>query len=256
VGSIGVVTSHVDFSKAMDAEGVKVTFIHAGKHKVDGNPYEPLSADVKSRIQSEINALYDIFVATVARNRGIGEQAIRDTEAQTYLAAEALSNGLADKIGAFNDSVAAYAAFLNNQPGETQMSTKKDDTAAADQATLEAAATQARESGHKEGFAAGVTAERSRIASIMKLDEAANRKEAAFNIAVSTDMSVEQSKALLSTLPESKPEGKQAAGALFEAAMTATDNPDLGGNAPAQEPNAAAQILADDRFQRSTLRHL
>ena len=32
VGSIGVVTAHVDYSEAMEKAGVKVTFIHAGKY--------------------------------------------------------------------------------------------------------------------------------------------------------------------------------------------------------------------------------
>lgn len=69
VGSIGVVTSHVDMSKMMDDWGLKVTFIHYGKHKVDGNPYEALSPEVKARIQARINELGELFVATVARNR-------------------------------------------------------------------------------------------------------------------------------------------------------------------------------------------
>ncbi|NEJ83591.1 S49 family peptidase, partial [Rhizobium leguminosarum] len=40
LGSIGVVTVHLDASKAIDGAGLKVTFIHYGKHKVDGNAYE------------------------------------------------------------------------------------------------------------------------------------------------------------------------------------------------------------------------
>lgn len=57
VGSIGVVTSHVDMSKALDDWGYKITFIFAGKHKVDGNPYEPLPDDVKARIQTTVDKL-------------------------------------------------------------------------------------------------------------------------------------------------------------------------------------------------------
>ena len=242
VGSIGVVTSHMDMSQMMDKIGVKVTFIFAGKHKVDGNAYEPLAKDTKARIQTEINDLYDIFVATVARNRGMDEKAVRDTEALTYTAPQALSIGLADEIGSFDDSLMAFAIDLNNQQGETTMSKDKD-TGAVDQATLDAARAEARAEGKKEGHAEGVAAERSRIASIMKLDEAANRREAAFNIAVSSDMSVEQTKSLLATLPESKVEAK-ASGAMFDAAMTASGNPELGQDAPAQAETPVNQIVA------------
>ena len=41
-GSIGVVATHFDVSKMLDNYGIKVTFIHAGEHKVDGNSFEPL----------------------------------------------------------------------------------------------------------------------------------------------------------------------------------------------------------------------
>ncbi|MGI9503233.1 MAG: S49 family peptidase, partial [Geminicoccaceae bacterium] len=41
-GSVGVVTMHVDVSEALSQAGIKVTFIKAGAHKVDGNSYEPL----------------------------------------------------------------------------------------------------------------------------------------------------------------------------------------------------------------------
>lgn len=110
VGSIGVVTMHIDVSKALDDDGYKITFIHAGKHKVDGNAYEPLPDEVKARIQARIDGLYDLFVATVARNRGLEESAVRSTEALTYSASEALSVRLADNIGSLDDALAAFAA--------------------------------------------------------------------------------------------------------------------------------------------------
>ncbi len=44
-GSIGVVLLHADFSRQLDREGITPTLIHAGAHKVDGNPFEPLTAE-------------------------------------------------------------------------------------------------------------------------------------------------------------------------------------------------------------------
>src|SRR5436305_1880642 len=70
VGSIGVVTMHADLSKMLEDIGLKVTFIFAGDHKVDGNPYEKLPDAVKARIQARVEHTYDIFTADVARNRG------------------------------------------------------------------------------------------------------------------------------------------------------------------------------------------
>ncbi|OOO46413.1 hypothetical protein BS630_25500 [Rhizobium laguerreae] len=123
VGSIGVVTVHLDASKAMDGAGLKVTFIHYGKHKVDGNAYEALPADVKDRIQARIDNLGELFVSTVARNRAMDPQAVRDTEALTFGADEAVSIGLADKVGVLDGAIADFASYLSG-PKEDSMTTK------------------------------------------------------------------------------------------------------------------------------------
>lgn len=242
VGSIGVVTSHIDVSKMLKQEGYKITFIHAGKHKVDGNPYEPLPDDVKARIQERIDALYSVFVATVARNRGIDEEAVRATEALCFTASEALSNKLADAIGSLDDSLAAFAADLNTKQGGTIMSKDKD-TAAVDQATVDAARNEGVTQGKAEGKAEGAQVERTRIKGIMALDAAKNRHAAALNIALESDMTVEQAESLLAKLPEDQ---KPAASKdVFDAAMTGTGNPDLGSAPAAKELTASEKILAD-----------
>jgi len=37
IGSVGVFAGHADYSKAYEEEGIKITLIHAGKYKVEGN---------------------------------------------------------------------------------------------------------------------------------------------------------------------------------------------------------------------------
>ena len=49
-GSVGVVMRHVDFSRALANDGIAVTHIFAGAHKVDGNPFEPLPAAVHAEL--------------------------------------------------------------------------------------------------------------------------------------------------------------------------------------------------------------
>jgi signal peptide peptidase SppA len=98
VGSIGVVMRHIDVSQAMEKEGVKVTFIHAGAHKVDGNPYEPLPEAVKARLQADVDHYYNLFVNAVAKHRNLDPHQIRATEAGMFVAEEALRIGLVDMI--------------------------------------------------------------------------------------------------------------------------------------------------------------
>lgn len=111
VGSIGVMCMHVDYSEALRKGGVTVTLIHAGAHKVDGNPYEPLGEDVHADLRAEMEALRSLFAKTVAAGRGarLTAAAARATEARCLNAAEAVKAGLADAI---EEPRAAFAAFV------------------------------------------------------------------------------------------------------------------------------------------------
>lgn len=69
VGSIGVVTAHVDYSRYEDKMGVKTTEIYAGKYKRIASEYSPLSAEGRSYLQDQVNFLYTIFVDKVMTHR-------------------------------------------------------------------------------------------------------------------------------------------------------------------------------------------
>ncbi|OOL18077.1 peptidase S46 [Ochrobactrum sp. P6BS-III] len=107
-GSIGVVLLHADFSRQLDREGIKPSLIHAGAHKVDGNPFEPLSEDVRADLQAEVNAFYESFLQTVSKGRGarLSIDAARATEARTLIGKEAVKAGLADRVGTFETVLA------------------------------------------------------------------------------------------------------------------------------------------------------
>ena len=100
VGSIGVVVMHADLSGQLDQDGVRVTLIHSGTHKVDGNPYEPLPENVQDHIQREIDVLRFLFAETVAAGRSgrLTQDAALATEAATYRGTEAVDAGLADDV--------------------------------------------------------------------------------------------------------------------------------------------------------------
>lgn len=100
VGSIGVVVMHADLSGQLDQDGVRVTLIHSGQHKVDGNPYEPLPQSVQDDIKREIDVLRFLFAETVAAGRAerLSQDAALATEAATYRGTEAVSAGLADEV--------------------------------------------------------------------------------------------------------------------------------------------------------------
>lgn len=258
VGSIGVFTTHFDVSQAMEKGGYKITFIHAGKHKVEGNSFEPLPADVKARIQKRIDSIYSVFVASVARNRSMDEQVVRDTEALTFTAAEAVSNGLADSVGVLDDSLAVYAADLSHTDGEDQMSGSKDE-AAANQAAVDQARAEGVASGKAEGITegtkAGAVAERTRITTILGSEEGKKRPKAAFSAAINTDMTAEAASKFLAALPEEKaaatdPEAGHESS--FERVMNATDQPELGAGKPGEQGKGTTSddIMASAGFAK------
>lgn len=100
VGSIGVVTSHVDMSGAEAQKGVKTTEIYAGKFKRIASSYSPLTADGRTSIQEQVDYLYSIFVRDVAKNRGVSVDAVLGTMAdgRLFTGLQSIAAGLADGV--------------------------------------------------------------------------------------------------------------------------------------------------------------
>lgn len=101
VGSIGVYTMHVDYSKYEEAEGVKTTLISAGKYKVEGNPFEPLPDEAASAMQARVDDIYTEFVGAVAKNRGVSVARVEKDFGQGRMvrAVRAVEVGMADRTG-------------------------------------------------------------------------------------------------------------------------------------------------------------
>lgn len=99
-GSIGVISMHVDYSRAIENDGVRVTLISSGAHKADANPFKPLGDDVRAMLQSECDKSRELFAAAVARFRGrrLSKSAALATEAQVFRGADAVEAGLADGV--------------------------------------------------------------------------------------------------------------------------------------------------------------
>lgn len=251
LGSIGVVTGHLDVSGAMEKAGMKFTFITApkGGDKVDGNPYEPLSDSARERMQDRVDELYSHFVATVSRNRGMTEKAVIATKARTFTASQSLSNGLADMVAPADESLASFTADLSPKTGAVAMSEKKDETVAL--AVHESAVKTAREEGHKSGHAEGLTAgaraERERINAILSSDAGKARPTAAHLAALETEMSVEGAVAFISKLPEEQaaapaaPAASAHANPLFTQAMNEGKNPNVQPGAEKSENQVASK---------------
>jgi signal peptide peptidase SppA len=107
IGSIGVFAVHQDVSAALDQNGIKVSIISEGKYKTEGNPYQPLTEEARSAIQTRVRESYDAFVASVARNRGVSPAIVRNGfgEGRVVGAAQAVKEGMADRVGTLEETI-------------------------------------------------------------------------------------------------------------------------------------------------------
>lgn len=241
-GSVGVVTAHVDYSEALANEGIKVTFIFAGAHKVDGNPYEALPDSVKARMQERIDRIYGVFTSSVARNRGVAEKDVRATDALTFDAQDSVAKGFADRVGALDEEM---VTFTNEVAAQSEDETMTQFT----QEQMDAAVASATESGHKAGIVEGSKAAQTRITAILSSDVGKAKPKAALAMALKSGDNAEAVIGLLADMPEEKaeaPKSEPKAKTPFEAAMEGTGNPGVGASDDA--PAGGAPDFAESFF--------
>lgn len=99
VGSIGVYAMHIDQSQADKQEGLKYSFIQAGKYKTVGNPHEPLNDESIKEMQKHVDLIYKEFISAVSTHRDMSvEQVTKYAEGRVFAASELLDSGLIDGI--------------------------------------------------------------------------------------------------------------------------------------------------------------
>ncbi|OYD65964.1 UNVERIFIED_ORG: signal peptide peptidase SppA [Burkholderia sp. CF145] len=114
VGSIGVFAAHQDMSQALEKQGVKTTLVSAGKYKVEGNPFGPLSDDARAAMQQRIDAYYGAFTRSVAKNRGVDVGQVREGMGQGRVlsAQQAKAEGMVDDVATFDAVVRRLAKTI------------------------------------------------------------------------------------------------------------------------------------------------
>lgn len=120
LGSIGVRAGFTDSSGRDAAKGVKsVEFVSSQ------SPYKRVdhdSKDGKARIQARIDALADVFVDTVAANRGLSrEKVISDFgKGDVLIGKAAIAAGMADEFGSYESVLASLSGKAPSRPAKAQ----------------------------------------------------------------------------------------------------------------------------------------
>lgn len=113
-GSIGVISSYLEFSGLMEKYGVGYEQLTSGQYKDLGNPYQPLDNKQRAILQGKLDKIHEYFIEEVAQNRKLSEVAVRElATGEFYLGVEAKKLGLVDELG----DKATVEAYLKEKHG-------------------------------------------------------------------------------------------------------------------------------------------
>jgi len=124
VGSVGVVVRLINDSKALEMEGYERTYVFAGESKTPFAADGSFRAEFIEDIQSKVDALYEEFTGFVAEHRNLSVEAVRSTQAKTFLPKEAIELGLADSVRTLEDFYTYLADTAQRTEGNNVLKNK------------------------------------------------------------------------------------------------------------------------------------
>lgn len=113
-GSIGVMATHKEYSKAFKEAGIGVTVMRAGEFKALANPMEPLSEAAKTQLQEQLNAAYAVFANHVSKQLGVTMETFESTMGQgrEFFGKAAVDVGLAKGVKTYDSMVSLVNAKI------------------------------------------------------------------------------------------------------------------------------------------------
>lgn len=103
-GSIGIISTHMEYSKALKEAGIGVTVVRSGQFKALASQVEPLSEQALKQMQDQLDATYVVFRDHVAAMRGVTAQVVEERMAQgrVFVGQDIVDAGLADGLMSFD----------------------------------------------------------------------------------------------------------------------------------------------------------
>ena len=116
-GSIGVITAHFSYHRALKEQGIDVTMFRQGEYKALGSPYEQLDDKAKADIESRMGKFYDMFLGHVSVQRSISIPTLIETaaEGRVFMGEDAVKAGLVDAVTSFDKALALVTSEVNDR---------------------------------------------------------------------------------------------------------------------------------------------
>lgn len=257
-GSVGVLLLHADYSAKLALDGIRPTLIYTPAHKADGNSLEPLSADVKSELQQEVNDLYAKFLDTIEAGRGKrGANAARATEGRALMGQAAVDAKIADEVGAFESvlyDLTPRKPSRSSGGAAKGASARMSDDKDRDDMISKADAQRQVATAEQAGYQKGRTEAHARFRAILAHEKVKGHEAFAIKLATkSPDMSLEDLVETLAELPAPAPTASNVRSIAERAAATGADK--VNGLPTTEEQNAGRgnkglmKSLAEERMK-------
>lgn len=152
VGSIGVIMTHVDYTKWAEEMGFTVTYIRSTEKKARGQPYESMNEDIRQEWQDEADLLHKKFSSGVLAGRSgklKKENIANVATGETWYGRDAISQGLADRIASLSKVISDQLKDIQTSGGTKSR--------AETPARAEGASMQEKEDPDPDGTASGST---------------------------------------------------------------------------------------------------
>jgi signal peptide peptidase SppA len=144
IGSIGTYIGTYDYSGKAEKEGIKAVVIKSGNLKGGGFPGAEITEEQINNWQGIVNKIQTQFSAAVSKGRRLPLSRVNElATGQVYMADDALSFGLIDKIGSFSEMLADIRGTLAGQTGRRHSAMSTGNTMAASIEEIQAACPKA-----------------------------------------------------------------------------------------------------------------
>jgi protease-4 len=113
-GNIGVSASYLEFSGLLRKLNVSYVRLVSGEHKDIGSPFREPTPEELARLKSILQEIHQAFVETVAENRGLPLEYVRNlSDGSIFLGREAKEKKLVDELGGLDRALEIAKELAN-----------------------------------------------------------------------------------------------------------------------------------------------
>jgi protease-4 len=118
VGSIGVISSYLDYSGLLSRYNITYERLVAGDLKDMGSPLKKMTDEERQIWQNNLDILHDYFIDSVSENRNLSYNYTKTfSDGRVYLGVESKKLGLIDETGSIDD----VYSYIKNKTGKSRL---------------------------------------------------------------------------------------------------------------------------------------